>query len=58
MIPHSSIHNISISTDIDAGKTTFDAIRQGTLMLEFTPVLRGSAVKNKGVQNLLDAIAL
>lgn len=34
-----------------------DAIRQGTLSLEFTPVLMGSALKNKGVQNLLDAIA-
>ncbi len=36
----------------------WDAIRQGTLSLEFTPVLMGSAFKNKGVQNLLDAIAL
>jgi elongation factor G len=35
----------------------WDAIRQGTLSLEFTPVLMGSALKNKGVQNLLDAIA-
>jgi elongation factor G len=36
----------------------WDAIRQGTLNLEFTPVLMGSAFKNKGVQNLLDAITL
>lgn len=36
----------------------WDTIRQGTLNLEFTPVLMGSAFKNKGVQNLLDAIAL
>jgi elongation factor G len=36
----------------------WDAIRQGTLNLEFTPVLLGSALKNKGVQNLLDAVAL
>jgi elongation factor G len=33
-------------------------IRQATFSLELTPVLLGSAFKNKGVQNLLDAIAL
>ncbi|MCL7486906.1 MAG: elongation factor G [Desulfobulbaceae bacterium] len=33
-----------------------DAIRKGTLNLEFTPVLMGSAYKNKGVQPLLDAV--
>ncbi|WP_413162884.1 GTP-binding protein [Capilliphycus salinus ALCB114379] len=32
-------------------------IRQATLNLELTPVLLGSAYKNKGVQTLLDAIA-
>jgi elongation factor G len=32
------------------------AIRRGTLALEFTPVLIGSAYKNKGVQSLLDAV--
>jgi len=32
------------------------AIRRGTLALEFTPVLMGSAYKNKGVQSLLDAV--
>lgn len=36
----------------------WDAIRQGTLSLQFTPVLLGSAFKNKGVQDLLDAITL
>ena len=35
-----------------------DAIRQGTLSREFLPVLMGSAFRNKGIQNLLDAIAL
>jgi elongation factor G len=34
----------------------YDAIRKGTLSLEFTPVLIGSAYKNKGVQLLLDAV--
>ena len=33
-----------------------DAIRQGTLALKMTPVLVGSAYKNKGVQPLLDAV--
>lgn len=33
-----------------------EAIRRGTLSLEFTPVMIGSAYKNKGVQLLLDAV--
>ncbi|MDZ8236574.1 MAG: elongation factor G [Nostoc sp. ChiQUE01a] len=36
----------------------WQTVRQATLSLELTPVLLGSAFKNKGVQNLLDAIAL
>ncbi len=32
------------------------AIRRQTLALQFTPVLMGSAFKNKGVQTLLDAV--
>ena len=36
----------------------WETIRQATLSLELTPVLLGSAFKNKGVQNLLDAVAL
>jgi elongation factor G len=32
------------------------AIRRGTLSLQFTPVMIGSAYKNKGVQKLLDAV--
>ena len=42
------------------GEPTVDmiqaAIRRGTLNLELTPVLMGSAYKNKGVQTLLDAV--
>ncbi len=34
----------------------YDAVRKGTLALEFTPVLMGSAYKNKGVQLLLDSV--
>ena len=33
-----------------------EAVRKGTLALEFTPVFMGSAYKNKGVQKLLDAV--
>jgi elongation factor G len=35
----------------------WETIRKATLSLELTPVLMGSAYKNKGVQNLLDAVA-
>lgn len=41
--------------DIDT-QLIYDAVRKGTLALEFTPVLMGSAYKNKGVQLLLDAV--
>ncbi len=34
----------------------YDAVRKGTLALDFTPVFIGSAYKNKGVQVLLDAV--
>ena len=34
-----------------------DAVRSGTLSLEFTPVFIGSAYKNKGIQPLLDAVS-
>ena len=34
----------------------WDAVRKGTLSLELTPVMMGSAYKNKGVQLLLDAV--
>ncbi|MCP3888706.1 MAG: elongation factor G [Desulfobulbaceae bacterium] len=34
----------------------YDAVRVGTLALDFTPVFIGSAYKNKGVQLLLDAV--
>jgi len=34
----------------------YDAVRQGTLTREMTPVFIGSAYKNKGVQRLLNAV--
>jgi elongation factor G len=37
-------------------KDIIEGLRIGTLTLEFTPVLCGSAFKNKGVQPLLDAV--
>lgn len=37
-------------------KLVRDAIRKGTLSLQLTPVLIGSAYKNKGIQLLLDAV--
>ncbi len=43
--------------DIDI-ELIYDAIRKGTLALDFTPVMMGSAYKNKGVQKLLDAVEL
>jgi len=36
----------------------YDAVRRGTLSLDLTPVLMGSAYKNKGVQKLMDAVTL
>jgi elongation factor G len=34
------------------------AVRRGTISMELTPVFLGSAYKNKGVQNLLDAVTM
>ncbi|MEM6429374.1 MAG: elongation factor G [Deinococcota bacterium] len=39
-------------------ETVNNAIRQGTIDLQHFPVLCGSALKNKGVQRLLDAVTL
>ena len=41
--------------DIDPA-LIYDAVRKGTINLEFTPVFVGSAYKNKGIQLLLDAV--
>ena len=42
--------------DIDP-RLIYEAVRTGTLALEFTPVFVGSAYKNKGIQPLLDAVS-
>ena len=42
-------------TDIPANRI-YETIRKGTIGLKITPVLVGSAFKNKGIQQLLDAV--
>ena len=42
-------------TDIPV-ETLIETVRKGTLSLKVTPVLLGSAFKNKGIQQLLDAV--
>ena len=42
-------------TDIPADRI-YETIRKGTIGLKITPVLVGSAFKNKGIQQLLDAV--
>lgn len=39
-----------------AAEDIFAAVRKGTLELKFTPIFCGAAFKNKGVQQLLDAV--
>lgn len=58
-----SLFSEAMTEKLLAGETVpqemiWETIRQATLNLQLTPVLLGSAFKNKGVQNLLDAIAL
>jgi elongation factor G len=42
-------------TDIPA-EQLYQTVRQGTVALKVTPVLLGAAFKNKGIQQLLDAV--
>ncbi len=42
-------------TDIPSERL-YEAVHKGTIALKITPVLMGSAFKNKGVQQLLDAV--
>ncbi len=58
-----SLFSNQITTQLLAGEevsqaTIWETIRQATLSRELVPVLLGSAFKNKGVQNLLDAVSL
>jgi elongation factor G len=58
-----SIHSEPMMAKLLAGEDIspsmiWDTIRAETISCEFTPVLLGSALKNQGVQNLLDAVVL
>lgn len=50
------IADIFLMEEIPTAEQFMNAIRRTTLSLKFTPVLMGSAFKNKSVQPLLDAI--
>ncbi|MEF9425782.1 MAG: elongation factor G [Candidatus Mariimomonas ferrooxydans] len=50
------IMNKYLSGEEIGAETLREAIRKGTIELKITPVVCGSAFKNKGVQQLLDAI--
>jgi elongation factor G len=63
MLDFLSLHSESMTEMLLEGEEVphaliWETIRQATLRLEVVPVLLGSAYKNKGVQNLLDAVAL
>jgi len=47
---------IFLESDVVSEDAIHEAIQRTTLALKFSPMLMGSAYKNKGVQNLLDAI--
>jgi elongation factor G len=51
-----TIMNKYLSGEEIEPEVIIDALRKGTLELRITPVLCGSAFKNKGVQQILDAI--
>src|SRR5262249_42137578 len=60
MLDQLSMHSDALTEAILEDRVTedliHDALRKGTISLQLTPVLMGSAYKNKGVQKLLDAV--
>ncbi len=60
MLDALSMHSDELAEAYLEGKETpeqiYAAVRKGTLALSLTPVLMGSAYRNKGVQPLLDAV--
>ncbi|MEN8140563.1 MAG: elongation factor G [Thermodesulfobacteriota bacterium] len=60
MLDAASMHSDELMEAVLEGEPTEDmineAIRTGTLALEFVPVFIGTAFKNKGVQPLLDGV--
>ena len=61
MLDALSMHSDALMEAMLEDRVTEDqihaALRKGTISLQLTPVLMGSAYKNKGVQKLLDAVA-
>jgi elongation factor G len=61
MIEEISSHDDALMEKYLSGETLTEqeimsAIRSGTIAIKFCPVICGSSFKNKGVQNLLDAV--
>ncbi len=60
MLDALSMHSDELAEAVLEGRETADqihaAMRKGTLDLSLTPVLMGSAYRNKGIQPLLDAV--
>jgi len=61
LIDAASLHSDGLTEAVLEGRDIpeallIEAVRRGTLCRQLTPVLMGSAYKNKGVQTLLDAI--
>jgi elongation factor G len=60
MLDALSMHSDALMEAMLEDRVTEDqihvALRKGTISLQLTPVLMGSAYKNKGVQKLLDAV--
>jgi elongation factor G len=46
----------SYLSGVETTEQIYEAARRGTLSLKLTPVLMGSAYKNKGIQPLLDGV--
>ena len=50
------IGDLFLSEETISNELLMKAIRRATISMKFTPVLMGTALKNRGIQNLLDAV--